>query len=173
MWQFQVFCLGIIAVVALTTFALRRWKGRLQRVPESDQATDALQFGIKSVLIWTTVVAILFGIGRSSASYLLEVNGNIETFLEILGLAMFVSVTTVFNIWALLNDRISPIRIGVLVCVGAVALVSTSYLGRRDALFPTTTLISQLQILLTMFLLRMQRFRFVARGKRSTLKSPR
>ena len=62
--EFEVFVIGIVAVMALTTWVLRVCKGDLIRVMPGDQNIDALQFGIRDILIWTTATAVFIAIGQ-------------------------------------------------------------------------------------------------------------
>ena len=162
--EFQVFCLGIIGVVSLTTLTLRRWKGRLHQVHQSVYRAEALQFGIKHVFTWTTAIAVFLGIGKYAANYLVPLGSStngLNTLLMIFGLAACVSLATVVNIWAMLGDRVSAIKIFSLVIVTAGAMLGNYLLAGRGFIFAGMVLASQALILITMLLLRMQRLRFV------------
>ena len=160
--EFQVFCLGIIGTVAVTTLWLRFWKGRLRHISESEGSDDALQFGIKDIFIWTTTIAILLGIGHWLMKFVDEAGAPRDNILVlILGLAISIALATVVNIWALLGHRVSIVKLITLVLVTAAAATADFFLIPNGFFFVCVTLIAQILFLLMLVVLRSQGLRFV------------
>lgn len=165
--EFHVYCMSIIAIVAITTLILRVWKGRLQVVADQEGRIDALQFGIKHIFIWTTAIAIFLGVGQFFLKYvdLLGLSRyQASTFLMIFGLSLSISIATVVNIWAMLGSRISIFKTITLILVTSGAMVANFFLFPIGYFFAIVTLVTQFLILFTMFVLRRQGFRFVKAG---------
>ncbi len=113
--EFQVFCLGIILVVAIPCFGLRLTIGPLtaaDEVAEEKAAAGAvIQFGINHVLLWTLVTAILFQVARWLSSH--ERLSNLGTLLMVLAYSASTSANILFFIWAILGTRQVDLEVGV------------------------------------------------------------
>lgn len=160
--EFEVFVLGIVGVVSLTTLALRIWKGDLMRIkPDTDQA-DALQFGIKHLLIWTTVAAILVAICQ--AIWNATLSGGGTDLIFIFGLAASLAIATVIDIWAFFGMRITTDKLVVVVLMTAASAIANYYLMRHNSdFFVIVAIVNQVLVILLMWILRMQGYRFVKR----------
>jgi hypothetical protein len=143
----------------LTTGLLRRFAGSLQRAAVGDAERDALRFGIHHVMIWTAVLAVVFGVFR----YLVQLGigaGGIEGPFEIFLLAGCMSFGTVAAVWAILGTRILPSRlIGMLLVMGFA--VGLTHILSHEWMFTSATTISQLLMWLTLGLLRLDGYRFL------------
>lgn len=160
--EYHFYCLSIIVIVGLTTLILRLWKGELQIVDDQEERIDALQFGVKDIFIWTTAIAVFLGVGRYCLEYV-EMLGVSQTqeFLMIFGLALSSSLAIVFNVWAMLGNRISILKTISLLLVTSGAIVANFFLFPMGYFFSVVTLIVQFLFLFTMFALRGQGYRFV------------
>jgi hypothetical protein len=157
--EFQVFTLGIFAVVAITTALLRWWRGALRVVDEPETVRDGLQFGIQHVMIWTGILALLFGVSR----YLVQtgfVSGRVGDLPEILLLAATMSACAVASVWALLSVTIHPMRLLTMAVVIASATAITHWVSHWW-IFAVATLASQVLLSLTLLILRQSGYRFV------------
>lgn len=166
-WEFQVYTMGIFAVAAVTTFGLRLGKGTLRLISESErEQSNPIQFSIKRIMFWTAVIAVLQLVSRGVAK-LVETHGrgpaSAENLPMIASLAFFVGIATVVSIWALLQVQISLAQIFVAVVAIAVAAICLFLLYPGDAMFPITTVTSQLLIMIALLMLRIQGYRFVGK----------
>jgi hypothetical protein len=159
--EFQAFCLGVIAVVALTTSVLRIWKGKLSLIGPKDLVTDGLQFGIKDLLIWTTTVAILIAINQAifKISGSLNLDGN-HPFVMIFGISISLALTTVINIWAIFGKHITAKKLMAVVLMTAGSAASC-YLLTTDWTWAAIPVIGQCELLAIIFALRKSGYRFV------------
>ncbi len=159
--QFQVFCLAIVAIVAFTTLVLRFWKGRLRYVADSELLEDALQFGIKDILIWTSAVAILLAVWQRLAEFVEERNDpSFNILLLILGLSGSIAIATVFNIWAFLGQQVSVIKIFTLILAICAASTAILFMVPTGPFFVCVTLIAQVLLLVMLLVLRRIGLRF-------------
>ena len=163
LFEFEVFTCGIAATVALTTLALRRWKGNLQELAPGVRSEDGLRFGIKDIFIWTTCVAVAITLLRSISNF--DQHNPNPGGLHILGLACCISVTAVFCIWALLGRRITAEKILILATVVGLSTLTIHRFFEFDGGFTFSVIAAISQALMISFglLVRMQRFRFVKR----------
>ena len=162
--QFHFFCLSIIGLIGLTTFLLRLWNGRLELVASQGVCVDALQFGIKEVLIWITAICVFLGFVRIAIGYVFENEIVLEDYSEyllIFVLAFSISTAIVVNIWAMLGNRVSVIKLLALVLVTAAAMLVTHMLDLRSYFFSCVTLIAQFLMVFMLVVLRRQGWRFV------------
>ena len=157
--EFQVFCLGVFGVVAITTGALRWFRGKLRIVSEAEGSRDGLQFGIQHVMIWTAILAALFGVSR----YLVRVgvvDGNVGDLSEILLLASTMSACAVASVWAILSLTIHPVRLLAMAAVVAAAAAITYWVSQWW-IFAAATVTAQALLWATLGMLRQAGYRFV------------
>lgn len=115
-----------IISVAVACICLRLWRFRLGTREHWDATTIAGgrmdQFGIKHLFIWTTIVAVLFGIGRlvpwTYIAAAIADNGVIALFLR----ALLMTVIVVATAWAVLGDKPGTVVRGI-VFVGVLILI--------------------------------------------------
>ena len=164
-WEFQMYTLGNICVVAGTTWALRLGYGTLRQLAGEDtRQGNALRFGIKQIMIWTAVIAVLHVVARLVFDFAQRwgIGGlRTDTLVMIGGLAFCVSIATVVNVWALLQIHVSIVRITILVIIVVGASMGIYLWWDGGLLFAATTMIAQLFMGIAMWLLRMQGLRFM------------
>ena len=160
--EFQVFCWSCALIVASTTGLLRACAGSLRQIGSESTQRDALQFGIQHVLIWTGVLAILFGVCR----YLIAWTGfqrvDLNTFVFIICIASTMSGATVTAVWTFLGTKLVMSRFAGMVLVTAFGVALTQIVGAQW-MFTISALIAQVWFVVSLWLLRMDRYRFVKR----------
>jgi hypothetical protein len=112
--------------------ALRKWRSQLLLIETggSSCVTDGLQFSLRHMLTFVTIVAILLSIGRSARTFLGEYNTSLEivqtlTFMGLLILC-FTSVT-LGTIWATLGFGSPHVRLVVVIILAFLVGVLFSY----------------------------------------------
>ncbi len=158
--EFQIFCWSCALVVASTTGLLRAFAGSLQRVGNESQVRDALQFGIQHVMIWTGVLAILFGMCRYLFAWTDFRRVDLNTFGFIICIATTMSGATVTAVWAFLGAELVMSRFAGMVLVMAFGVALTQIVG-AELMFTLSALIAQFWFLVSLWLLRMDRYRFI------------
>jgi hypothetical protein len=163
--EFEAFCLGIMGIVASTTLVLRRWKGTLRPVATGGLHSDGLQFGIKDLLIWTTVAAILVAIGQALFKYSENNNaGRIDEYLMILGLSISLAIATVVNIWALFGNQVTALKLLTVVLMTFGSAASCYWLYSMQVwFFAMIAIANQFVVVALMLALRKSGYRFVKR----------
>ena len=159
---FVVLVFGIVGVTLATTMALRIWKGSLIRTETCNPAPDGLQFGIRHLMIGTTVAAVLLAIGKAIWNNPLEPNRDILWIL--VGLPICFGIATVVNIWALFGKTNIAPRLLVVVAVTLLSALGCYLLVPEIGLFAEVAIIHQIHAVALMFMLRRQGFRFVKRN---------
>lgn len=160
--EFEVFCWSILVVVAGTTVLMRRFAGSLQQVDTVSAVEEALQFGIQHLMIWTAVLAVLFGVCRFALESINFRRSNLDTLVFIVCLASCMSGTTVVSVWACLGEQVRPSRVFGMVVTGALAMLLTHVLS-DEFLFMVSASIAFCLLLVSLMLLRQDRYRFVKR----------
>jgi hypothetical protein len=158
--EFQVFSWSCALVVASTTGLLRIFAGSLQQISNGSQVRDALQFGIQHVMVWTGVVAILFGLCRYLFAWTDFRRVDLNTFGFIICIACTMSGATVTAVWAFLGTNLVMSRFAGMVLVMAFGVALTQIVG-AESMFTLSALIAQFWFLVSLWLLRMDRYRFV------------
>lgn len=157
--EFVLFAFTIVLIVAITTLILRRLNGQLVRVESDHHHVDALQFGIRDVMVWTGMLAVFFGTGRLLMSMnSTVVRGNVVA--DILTIGSCVAAGIVIYIWAIFGQCLSLTK----QIVSALTLFGSSIAIKYvtdDNMFWCATLGGQSLAILAMLLLRIQRYRFV------------
>lgn len=160
--EFQVFCWSILFFVGFTTGMLRRFVGNLQRIDAGAATREGLQFGIQHVMLWTTVLAILFGVCRYLAELeLFRLAGGGE-FGYIAAIGCCISFATVATVWAVLGKGILLSRIVGMALVIVVGSTLTQLVGTQWQ-FTFASSIAQTLVLVFLVLLRFDRYRFLKR----------
>ncbi len=163
--EFHIFCLSIIAVVLLTSMALRFWKGQLQFIAVDDDRQDALQFGIKHIFVWTTAIAILLGGWQLVYPTLIDANVFVNSrwllLLSIAGLGSMISLSVLVNIWAMLGQRVTLFKLIVLIGVTNGAGYFNNLIMPGGSFFLYCTIGSQTLVTLALIGLRWNDLRFV------------
>lgn len=125
-----------IIASTLTFGILRYFRFRLGLVVESAIHTNhgaRAQFGIKHLLAWTTIVAILFGIGDAFGrtigwDTILDSTFG-QTFLINLGMTLLVTISLVAVVWAVMGEsKRTWIRVGVLLVFLLAVAFALQYL---------------------------------------------
>jgi hypothetical protein len=132
---------------------------RIRHPFDESAATSALQFGIRQILVWTAVVAVLTAMGRQA--FLLGFFGNpFGTWVNFLGpIVLFNGLVMLAPMWAILLPNCSRHwRIGVLVYVVGLTAVEI-YLVDSLGVVPVTqkvliTCLNGVQVLLLILALR-------------------
>ncbi len=158
---YQIFVLSIVSTVALTTVVLRTRKGEVQRVNNKTPTVDALQFGIKDILIWTTSFAIFFGIAQALLRTLPDHSVFYES-LSIAYLAFSIAIAMVVFIWALMGTSVSRVKCYLAAVVMMVSIVVCALLF-DDTMFAFLPLVSQTLLIAMTLIVRNLGFRFVER----------
>jgi len=150
------YTLSFGATSAVTCFLLSLLKGKLVIVHYQSRVTsDALKFGIKDILLWSTIAAIFISI--------MKWVGAIESIgqgLLYIGLsASAVSFLGVLSIWALLGNRLTPDKLLTLpFTIGGSALILSRLI--TDDFWPVG-LMTQGVVLAGLVALRFSGYRFV------------
>jgi hypothetical protein len=160
MIEFQVFSWSCALVVASTTGLLRAFAGSLKRIGSDSQARDALQFGIQHVMIWTGVLAILFGLCRYLFAWTNFQRVDLNTFGFIICIACTTSGATVTAVWALLSTHLVMSRFAGTILVMAFGIALTQIVG-AEPMFTISALIAQAWFLVSLWLLRKDHYRFI------------
>jgi hypothetical protein len=160
--EFQTFFLVIVAVVALTAFVLRVFKGQLKLIQSDDPIEDALQFGIRDLMIVTTIVAVVAAFGPSIVRWISPDNTpRTNILLAIIGFSAFLAISTVTSIWAFLGRQVSVPKI--LIVVMAIAATSAGawlFMPGNNLFFALLTVTSQFLVAAALTALRLTGLRF-------------
>lgn len=153
---------GIVLFVAFATFSLRLTKGRLVQLRPSEQAADALRFGIKDVMIWTTVVAVLLTIGRALIGP--DILSVQREFKLIFAISFGMATATVVNVWAMHGQQITSTKIVVVTIFTILAAAITAFaMDDSPWFFPLVLLVCESLVMGLMYCLRQEGYRFVKR----------
>lgn len=159
LFAFELFIGSVVVIVGITTCVLRVFKGRIQHVGAGQDYVDGLRFGIRDVMIWTTVVAILIPVVK----LLVQVSPLFNMFdvVQTIGvLAACVLAGTVVCIWSVFGRRLSLARM----LVSASTLIGSSIcasLFAQELFFGTAVFGGQLLSIIAMASLRAYGYRFV------------
>ena len=162
--EFQVFCLSIISIVGSTAMWLRIRKGNLQIVTEQVDSPNALSFGIKDIFLWTTAAALFLGVGgivRQFVDWEEVAPERFYLFFSITGLALIISIPIVVNVWVMLGKQFSITKGVAMATISICAMIACCFWIPRGYFFALVTLLAQLLMLFTLFVLRRQGWRFV------------
>ena len=166
--EFEIFVGGIVGVVALTTFILRCWKGSLVRIELGDTTrTDALQFGIKHLLIWTTAAAITIAIAQAISGTQPEGNiaGGYMILFPIAGMSASIAIAAVIDIWALFGSQLTSGKFLVVVLFTFASAAACHWLICDTYIFSAAAITNQFLVVILMLFLRRLGFRFVKPNK--------
>jgi Na+/melibiose symporter-like transporter len=153
-----LFCSGITTVTAATAASVRSISGNLLQLESTEVAEGNLQFGIKHLLIWTTIVAVITPIIQW-----LEFSGNGRD-LQIVGtLTLAYSLVAVFQIWAFLHHRFDLKKMIACLSMVATAGAVVVWMFGDVTFWLVVTFISQFMVAGSLYCLRMQDYRFVRR----------
>jgi hypothetical protein len=138
---FALFGLMSIVTLVLTIgsaavcCALRKWHSQLLSIEtrDSSRVTDGLQFSLRHMLTFMTVVAILLAVGRSARTFLGEYGPSVEVVRTVafMGLLIlcFTSVTLA-TIWASLGFGLPHARVvGVIILAFLVGVLFSYSIG--------------------------------------------
>jgi hypothetical protein len=164
--EFEIFICRIVGIEAITTFALRRFAGNLKRLAPSDKTVDALQFGVKDLLIWTTAVAGFIAIGQVVTGSETSMADPIDSLLiTILAMATCMAIPTVVNVWALFGRNVTlPKCLVVATSVFVSVAVQFGLFPSNRLFFTGITLVNQVLVIVLIVALRKQGYRFVKRS---------
>ena len=156
---FYLFSFGMITVVGGTTFVTRLMCGELRQTHDESEFSEALQFNVRDLLIWTTAIAATVAFGR----WLFAHQGvpGLNSFLIVCGLIGTLVIASLTAIWAILGQNLTVAKLIAFAVVIAILAILNSTIT-SSSFWLTTTLISQILIIATIYCLRLQHYRFVA-----------
>ena len=156
----SLFCLTITAVTGFSAFVIRFVSGELLQTGAVEQIDESLQFGIKHILIWTTVIAVL----TAFFQFLSPESPDLQNLQLVVLLTLTYSITAVVQIWSLLGVKIDRMRIAIwcFFVAGSVGVVFVFFWDELK-IWTIVTIFSQFLIAGALYSLRMQDYRFVPR----------
>jgi hypothetical protein len=150
-------------LVALATSMVRLFRGTIQRLGDDWHGkTEALQFGIRHLMMLTFVVALLTMGGKQLAS---TVSG-IDSITRIVVLALSFSAVNLASIWAMLGSGRPLTRSGFVVLTAALAGIVGGYVidGTGSPSFWLSSAVLQSLLLIgSLQVIRRAGYRFVAK----------
>ncbi len=157
--QFEVFVLANVVVVAVLTWVTKVRLGQFLRLTSPSQIASGLQFRISDLLIWTTAFSILAAVGNAiwHAGDRFQIDSEL---IAIFLMSGSLAIGTATNFWALLGDRVSPLRL-LLVAMVTFASVAASFLLFAEWIFLLMASVSQIAVVMLICALRLQGYRFV------------
>jgi len=125
--------LTFFAIAAALTFGILRFLGFELGFAEKSEFVEADkdargQFGIKHLFIWTTIVAVLFGIGGLVSWQTIFDNILNQNFVIYIGRTLLITVSLVAVVWAVMAET-KQIGIRVLILVLFLSVVSLALYG--------------------------------------------
>ena len=156
-----MFC-GATVLAALTTFLLRVAKGDYKQVEPDESTTDALQFGIRDLLIWTAVLAVVVAILKAILG--VEFRIYSQQFTMIVVVSVSFSLATVIDIWAIHGKQLTPTKVLVVFVMTCCAMLANYFaITRFKWFFPSVFLLGQALAVAMMLSFRVRGYRFVKR----------
>lgn len=156
-----MFC-GATGLAALTTFLLRVAKGEYKRVEPDASTTDALQFGIRDLLIWTAVFAVIIAILKAILGAEFQIHSPEVTLIVVVSISF--SLATVIDIWAIHGKQLTPTKVLVVFVMTCCAMLANYFtISRFQWFFPSVVLLGQALAVAMMLSFRLRGYRFVKR----------
>ncbi|MGI8977932.1 MAG: hypothetical protein ACR2FY_01775 [Pirellulaceae bacterium] len=134
----------VVQAIVLFLITAALWvRGYRLEIPLPEKGNDAgsrrLQFGIRDVLIWTTVMAILLGLMRGADMLEWKSISDHPSVFLMCSVAFLSAIVVVFSVWASLGKGHPLLRYGLLVVMllvlgagmGAACVYGDDWLQRR------------------------------------------
>ncbi|QEG39086.1 hypothetical protein UC8_10470 [Roseimaritima ulvae] len=156
-----MFC-GATGLAALTTSLLRVVKGDYKQIAPGASTPDALQFGIRDLLIWTAASAVIIAILKAILGAEFRIHSPEVTLIGVVSVSF--SLATVIDIWAIHGQQLTPTKVLVVIVMTCCAMLANYFaIARYQWFFPSVVLLWQILAVAIMLSFRLRGYRFVKR----------
>ena len=164
--EYGIFFMMVVSVtgfILVTTLVLRLAFGRLVRTEYDQVIEEALQFGIRDLFLWTTVIAILLAVTKGITNLDISPHPGQHQFILLSTIGM--GSATVVNIWALFGKSITTTKmLAVFAMICIAALINYFSFDDMPWFFPGVVILCEVTTLALMYCLRQGGYRFVKRS---------
>ena len=164
-WIFVIVGVSLTLVVGVCAHFIRVSKGELKVVEAGSKPIEAFQFGIKDMLVFTTVAALFVAFGQFVFS--LEDSSSHSAFaylvFRIAGCVVCLALPLLINFWSFFGDKLTTAKMWFNVMATAFATAGICFVLPGKLWWPMTVVANQILFATLMWTMRMRGIRFVKR----------